>query len=168
MLDKLIQGLDPFLIRFSIFCASLGLIVSLVACLLGGAGFPALLYRPFLYAFLMIMVATASYYFLKMTFPGIIKAIESLNDTATAADFDDLYDLESGEDDLALDLDDSSDDNISAGSVGAGDLHSITNSPGARQATAKAGEILVKGVPIKNEPKLMAKAIKHLLDKDED
>ena len=166
MLDKLIQGLDPFLIRFSIFCASLGLIVSLIACLLGGAGFPALLYRPFLYAFLMIMVAAASYYFLKMTFPGIIKAIESLNDTA--ADFDDLYDLESGEDDLALDLDDSSDDNVSAGSVDVGDLHSITNSPGARQATAKAGEILVKGVPIKNEPKLMAKAIKHLLDKDED
>lgn len=166
MLDKLIQGLDPFLIRFSIFCASLGLIVSLVACLLGGAGFPALLYRPFLYAFLMIMVATASYYFLKMTFPGIIKAIESLNDAA--AGFDDLYDLESDEDDLALDLDDSSDDNVSAGSVDVGDLHSITNSPGARQATAKAGEILVKGVPIKNEPKLMAKAIKHLLDKDED
>ena len=167
MLDKLIQGLDPFLIRFSIFCASLGLIVSFVACLLGGAGFPALLYRPFLYAFLMIMVAAASYYFLKMTFPGIIKAIESLNDTA--ADFDDLYGLESDEDDLALDLDDSSDDQVSTGSlVDTSDLHSITNSPGARQAKAKAGEILVKGVPIKNEPKLMAKAIKHLLDKDED
>lgn len=167
MLDKLIQGLDPFLIRFSIFCASLGLIVSLVACLLGGAGFPALLYRPFLYAFLMIMIAAASYYFLKMTFPEIIKAIESLNDTAV--DLDDLSDLESGEDDFALDDFDDDDDNVSAGSVvDTSDLHSITNSPGARRATAKAGEILVKGVPIKNEPKLMAKAIKHLLDKDED
>ena len=165
MLDKLIQSLDLLLIRFSIFCASLGLIVSLVACLLGGAGFPALLYRPFLYAFLMIMIAAASYYFLKMTFPEIIKAIESLNDTAV--DLDDLSDLESGEDDLALD--DFDDDNVSAGNVvDTSDLHSITNSPGARQATAKAGEILVKGVPIKNEPKLMAKAIKHLLDKDED
>ena len=166
MLDKLIQGLDLLLIRFSIFCASLGLIVSLVACLLGGAGFPAILYRPFLYAFLMIIIAAASYYFLKMTFPEIIKAIESLNDTAV--DFDDLYDLESGEDDFALD-DFDDDDQVSADSVvDTSDLHSITNSPGARRATAKAGEILVKGVPIKNEPKLMAKAIKHLLDKDED
>lgn len=166
MLDKLIQGLDLLLIRFSIFCASLGLIVSLVACLLGGAGFPAILYRPFLYAFLMIIIAAASYYFLKMTFPEIIKAIESLNDTTV--DLDDLYDLESGEDDFALD-DFDDDDQVSADSVvDTSDLHSITNSPGARRATAKAGEILVKGVPIKNEPKLMAKAIKHLLDKDED
>ena len=166
MLDKLIQGLDLLLIRFSIFCASLGLIVSLVACLLGGAGFPAILYRPFLYAFLMIIIAAASYYFLKMTFPEIIKAIESLNDTTV--DLDDLYDLESGEDDFTLD-DFDDDDQVSADSVvDTSDLHSITNSPGARRATAKAGEILVKGVPIKNEPKLMAKAIKHLLDKDED
>ncbi|MDH5720100.1 MAG: hypothetical protein OEZ13_05680 [Spirochaetia bacterium] len=44
------------------------------------------------------------------------------------------------------------------------------NQPAVKNEQKRAageGEIMVEGVPIKNEPKLMAEAIQHLMSKDE-
>ena len=165
MLDKLNLNIDPMLIKLSVLCAALGMVVSLFSCLLGGAGFPAVLYRPFLYAVLMGLIGAIVFYFIHFTAPEVINEFKG-ND----AELDDFEGGDDGLDDSLAFEDDSDSGDYSEvdTSVDGNVLSSGSNTGGKPQRKARPGEIMVEGVPIKNEPKVMAEAIKHLLEQDED
>ncbi len=171
MTDRFKLSLEPLMIRFSGFCAVLGFFVSFVTAIAVGADAMGILVRPFIMAVAMAVFGTAVYYTLFFTSPKVIEEMNSifLGGGALVGDFEDsLDDMNLGDDDMSEEFTAPEGDESLGLTADDGSVLSAGGGNANANRPAKEGEILVEGVPIQNEPKLMAEAIKHLLDQDED
>jgi len=162
---------DDVLIKSIIFFSVLGAFISFLFSVIGGSGFPAILYQPFLSALVMALITAVGYFIIKKFAPALLN-FENLETDIKTDDLSSSGDINKDTSDENLDQSDdyeslTSDENEEWNTK-------TTNSKNIRPAekstprrTAGEGEILVEGVPIKNEPKLMAEAIQHLISKDE-
>lgn len=179
MLDDL---QNPLFIKWTGISAAFGALLSFIISLIAGAGFPALLYRPFLYGFIMGVVAAVSYFIIKLFIPEIISEFldenyedaeldiskESENLSNHDSELDLTKDKNKDSDNIKSKTNESSliDENLDLGT------QSSSNAPSARVKPKKEDkvtdeEVIVQGVTLKNEPQLMAEAIRDLMERDE-
>ena len=144
----------------------IGLLVSLVAVLLGGVGFPGLIIKPIASAMFMAMLGAGIYFLLRWQMPALF-------DVAG----DDLTELE----DISKEVPDTKDDSLpeveedllpeNKYDENIYDMDEKLPLPGVRSKrniSGKEGEVVVEGVTLKNQPQVMAETIKALLDQDGD
>lgn len=162
---------SPAAIRLASILAGMGAIVALFAAFLGGASWVTWLYRPLIAAFFMGLLGIGIHLLLNTVSPEIVKAFNDEENNA-GENPDDMPSenihlenapadsLESGSEAANTEA---SDDAIFRNDTGSG-----MQQKSKKNVVAGQGEIVVEGVKLKNEPKVMAEAIKHLMDQDED
>lgn len=154
------------MLKTSAVLAALGFLVSMIASLFAGASWLSLLWRPLLFASFMAFLGAAIFFLLKSKVPEVI---EEFDGTAPLTEEDGLGLTTSDLADTAI-ADDETGANYYDGSDSGSADEFDPKSPGAgnRKGSAGPGELLVEGVRIKNQPEVMADAIKHLMDQDKD
>ena len=171
MSEKFKIDIDPLLVRFAIALAALGALVSFLSSLIAGAGFVGILLQPVIMALVMAAIGSGIYYLVSHLYPEMVAQVRSIFlPMGGEAEMSDGLDDLAINDDIESFTSEGNEESISETDLAASD-GSVLATPGSkssRASFAKEGEILVEGVPIKNEPKLMAEAIQHLLDQDED
>ena len=165
------MGRERVLIMIAGTLGTVGLLVSISSALLGGVSFPDFIVKSIVSAVTLAMLGVGIYFLLESKVPVVFEMLdEGYNET-------DLYD--SGEDhakveDVPEETKDIKDDPPSETEKDdtldyQTDMEDKTLSEGAlntRNAIPREGEIVVEGVTLKNEPEIMAEAIKTLLIQD--
>ncbi|MCB1202030.1 MAG: hypothetical protein KDK41_15375 [Leptospiraceae bacterium] len=157
---------SPAAIKLATALAVVGAIVALLASLFAGANWVAWLYRPVLAAVFMGILGFAIHFILKSTAPEIVEVfsenppVQEEGSTTDNAETENTEETNLSESEFK---DTSYDDSDAM-------LRSSSQTPrrANKDVVAGDGEIVVEGVKLKNEPKVMAEAIKHLMDQDDD
>ena len=171
--------LDPIFIKILIVFFILGAFVSIFACLISGVDILTLILRPILYGLIMAFLGGGLYFLLKSMSPEIIEVLQkdNVSGDSNGTNLEGDGNLAAGTeitDELSTPFDSGEDveSKIARKNANSSDemfkskrSSSITN---IKRTHAKEGEILVEGVPIKNEPELMARTIKDLITRDTD
>lgn len=167
--------LDPAMLRISASLAALGAVIALLAALIGGGSPVEILYRPFLYGFIMSLLGVAVYFILSLFVPEVLKEMRAEEPVENGSEEPEYSGNEEQEPETEMPADGTLPDMTAEDAQSAlGDDELKTKSSAAAKSARNAkrapkeGEIDVEGVAIKNEPEVMAEAIKHLMDQDED
>lgn len=153
-------------IKISLAVAAVALILSVVIGLAIGNSFSNMLIKAFIFTALFFAMSFVSLQYLEKRVPEIFELKDAFSGLGSATDVDQL-----NEEDEIVDssLDSDEDDSYSsyagsnAESLGVGETKKPTT-----EFKDLGDHILVRDKKIKNEPKLMAEAIRQMLLKDED
>lgn len=150
------------LIKFAIVFAAIGLAISLGFGFWSGNSLTHVLVTALICTILSAAIGAGVYQTLKARVPEVLEIFEFSGGADVAGDDGGVSEFAS--DELAVGAEEGDlDSTVAAGLDGDTDLES----EGAGKAQNFGDHILVENVKIKNEPKLMAQAIKTLLGKDD-
>lgn len=160
------------LIKLIIILSSLGALVSFLSGLIAGVGLPELIIRPVIFAIVMAALAFIINMVITTQVPELVEVsadssiIDSEDDDYSgaagnsASDFDSSTSLNSDE------INSSKGEAFDSG--GSSVLSGAKGGRHKKKQHAGEGEIMVEGVALKDDPAVMAEAVKHLMDDDED
>jgi len=167
---------DKALIKIASALAAVGFIISLMASIIVGVSFISLLLRAFLFAVLMGALGAVIFFVFSIFIPEINETLRGeaspfSEDPEFSADEEEGtaepsdYEPSDHEPLPPEETADSLEINLSEMDSGP----KVSNYSAARKKqVAKEGHIMVEGYSIKNEPAVMADAIRHLLDQEKD
>lgn len=177
MLDDL---QNPLFLKWTGVSSGFGAVLSFLVALISGAGFPAILYRPFLYGIIMGVVAAGSFFVIKLLIPELFDQLneERPDDTTEKPETETDDSDQSSKDDTLEDSlgEEKSNEKEKTGESSLIDEKLELGNYGAQQSVPEKkkkedkvteDEVIVQGVSLKNEPKLMADAIRDLIERDE-
>ena len=150
----------------------LGVLVSVSTGLVAGTRFPAAVLRPLVSGICMAALGAGIYFVLEWQTPDLLRLNRKDKDEE---DLDiDLPSDEGSSEDASPGKAADSDQPIEAASGAAFtadheyDEHILGRQNKIKKHSSSEGQLVVEGVPLENKPKLMAEAIKHLLEQDKD
>ncbi|MDH5717815.1 MAG: hypothetical protein OEZ22_09270 [Spirochaetia bacterium] len=162
--------INQILLKSIISLGASGFIISLLASIIGSADYKAIIWQPLVSALVMAILGSAGYFIFEKFIPQFIKKLSAEEDIESMSDSLDIDNTENSEN-FNIENESISDDIENIEKLENDDIpikeRAINYASAKKKKQAGEGEILVEGVPIKNEPKLMAEAIQHLLHQDE-
>ncbi len=163
---------DKALIKMVSALAAVGFIISLMASLIAGVSFLTLFFRAILFTVLMGALGAVIFFVFSSFIPEINETLRG--DSSFPEDPEYSPEGEDGTteppDYEPLPPDETADMNRSESDLSGMDSGSkeANYSATRKKQEAKEGHIMVEGYSIKNEPAVMADAIRHLLEQDKD
>ena len=164
------------LIITMVVTGSLGIIVSAIAALVGGAGFPSVVIRPFISGLVMALLGGGAYFIVKWKVPEITDSADSdlkdhpseeINDAGVPENMQG----DDGKVDTNIEVDAASTDKNLADKPAnkyAGSSSGVYVPQASKNRKVTGDQIEVEGVALPKQPELMAKAVQHVLDTDKD
>jgi len=165
-MSDLLQKFQSLMAKMAIIFAGLGIFFSLLGSIIGTVGFPAMLVQPMFYGFLMSLLGVSIFFTWKQFIPEIIEEYGFYSNNVSEENREEL-DAEQ-----AMVNTETEAENLDSNSEKSIDMADDASLSGKNRSSksgveVKGDELIVEGVAIKNEPKVMASAIMHLLDSDE-
>ncbi|GEM_PF-660073 len=172
---------NPAFIKWIGFSTGLGVLISFLFSLIGGAGFPEILYRPLLFGILLGILSAGLFFVIKKFVPEVIQEFQnsSIGGDIPASDMDGSAEKsyspleENGEASSGFTAEDilprgKNEENLSLDTSSDYSAVEKENTSARKRKKDKItdDEIIVHGVSLKNQPQLMADAIRDLMDKD--
>lgn len=152
--------------------AIIGAAVSLIGSLIAGVGVMLLLLRLFLFSFLMALLGAGIYFVFQSLVPTVNNSLRGEDELSSGDELgDEGEDFSVGEDVPLGNGESFSEPPSDYGDLDGMDMSAqrTKNQKAARRnREAKEGEIMVEGVNIKNDPAVMADAVRDMLDRDDD
>ena len=165
--------LNPIANKIVPFIAGIGFLISLIVSIVSQAGIFSIIIRPIVSATVMAFLVYITFFIISFVSPDFTKELEEMNSETSKSD-ESLEDVDSTEasnmnDQENIEKSDAlkNEENSHSTDFDDGILGPTDRTVKGKNISKKEGELLVEGVAIKNEPKLMAETIKDLLAKDE-
>ena len=176
---------QPVFIMLVSVLGALGLLVSTVAGLIAGVRPPDVILRPLISSIIMASLGVGVYFILQQQTPDLLSTVNEEENSYSGTisqknemSYMDPKDEGEGEGDIkqdSLETTNSMSDMAGGSSLGESQKHdddgtllSRSSRSVAKQSSVSGDTLVVEGVPLENKPKLMAQAIQHLLDQEDD